>query len=101
MASEQIQTNTDPGAKENLLGLSPAQLVGFFESIGEKKFRATQVMKWIHQQGVTEISEMTNISKSLREKLDELAEIRPPEVISEHLSKDGTRKWLILSLIHI
>lgn len=96
MTAEQVQAS-DPGdsSRVNLLGLSPAQLVEFFESIGEKKFRATQVMKWIHQQGVTDILEMTNISKSLREKLADIAEIRPPEVISEHLSKDGTRKWLI------
>ena len=79
----------------NLLGLSPEQMIEFFESIGEKKFRATQVIKWIHQHGVADIDEMTNISKPLREKLKTVAEIRPPEVIADHLSEDGTRKWLI------
>ena len=82
-------------SRVNLLGLSPSQLVDFFAAIGEKKFRATQVMKWMHQHGVTDIHEMTNISKSLREKLAQTVEVRPPKVISEHLSKDGTRKWLI------
>jgi len=79
----------------NLLGLSPAQMEAFFESLGEKKFRATQVIKWIHQHGVEDIEQMTNISKPLREKLADLAEIRAPEVIADHLSQDGTRKWLI------
>lgn len=79
----------------NLLGLSPGQMIAFFESIGEKKFRADQVIKWIHQQGVDDIDLMTNISKPLREKLKSIAEIRSPDVIADHLSEDGTRKWLI------
>ena len=79
----------------NLLGLSPGQMVGFFESVGEKKFRASQVIKWLHQHGVADIDEMTNIGKPLREKLKTIAEIRPPEVVAEHVSEDGTRKWLI------
>ena len=79
----------------NLLGLSEAKLVAFFESIGEKKFRATQVMKWIHQYGVTDFDEMTNISKALREKLKQIAEVRPPELIKQLDSIDGTRKFLI------
>lgn len=79
----------------NLLGLSPVQMEEFFESIGEKKFRATQVIKWLHQQGVDDIDQMTNISKPLREKLKTIAEVRAPEVIADHLSEDGTRKWLI------
>ena len=96
MAAELISSPTsESGSLVNLLGMSPMQLIEFFESIGEKKFRAAQILKWIHQQGVTDIQQMTNISKPLREKLAQIAEIRPPEVISEHLSKDGTRKWLI------
>ena len=81
--------------KTNLLGLSPLQMVAFFENLGEKKFRATQVIKWIHQQGLSDIREMTNISKPLRDKLCQTAEIRAPEVVEDHLSTDGTRKWLI------
>jgi 23S rRNA (adenine2503-C2)-methyltransferase len=81
--------------KVNLLGLSPGKLVAFFESIDEKAFRARQVMKWIHQQGVTDFDQMTNLSKPLRERLKELAEVRLPEVVQEFDSADGTRKWLI------
>ncbi|MGH1429991.1 MAG: 23S rRNA (adenine(2503)-C(2))-methyltransferase RlmN [Neptuniibacter sp.] len=81
--------------KVNLLGLSPAKMEAFFDEIGEKKFRATQVLKWIHQLGASSFDEMTNISKALRQKLSEVAEIREPEVLLEKTSKDGTRKWVI------
>lgn len=81
--------------KINLLGLSPNGLESFFESIGEKRFRATQVLKWLHQQGASHFDEMTNISKALRQKLAEVADIREPEVVLEKISSDGTRKWVI------
>ena len=55
--------------KINLLGLSKSKMEAFFESIGEKKFRATQVIKWIHQNGANSFDEMTNVSKVLRNKL--------------------------------
>ncbi|VAW88346.1 23S rRNA (adenine(2503)-C(2))-methyltransferase @ tRNA (adenine(37)-C(2))-methyltransferase [hydrothermal vent metagenome] len=67
----------------------------FFASIGEKAFRATQVIKWIHQLGVTDIDEMTNLSKPLRACLREKAEIVMPEVVLERYSADGTIKWLM------
>lgn len=86
---------TESVKKINLLGLSPAKMEAFFDEIGEKKFRATQVLKWIHQLGATSFDEMTNISKALREKLAAIAEIREPEVLLEKTSKDGTRKWVI------
>lgn len=95
-------TNTDSAkdsavaaAKVNLLGLNQQKLIEFFESIGEKKFRAAQVLKWIHQMGVVDFDEMTNISKALREKLKRKAEIVLPEVVEQLDSKDGTRKFLI------
>ncbi len=81
--------------KVNLLGLSAEKLVSFFTSIDEKPFRATQVMKWIHQQGVDDFDQMTNLARALRAKLRDKAEIRAPEVASEEHSADGTRKWLI------
>ncbi|WIO75248.1 23S rRNA (adenine(2503)-C(2))-methyltransferase RlmN [Porticoccaceae bacterium LTM1] len=81
--------------KVNLLGLSAEKLAAFFASIDEKPFRATQVLKWIHQLGADDFEQMTNLSKSLRIKLQETAEIRPPEVVSQLDSADGTRKWLI------
>lgn len=81
--------------KTNLMGLSQAKLEAFFETLGEKRFRAAQLLKWIHQLGVTDFDEMTNVSKVLREKLKQVAEIRLPEVLSQHDSTDGTRKFLI------
>lgn len=82
-------------AKMNLLGLPEAKLIAFFESIGEKKFRAIQVMKWIHQLGADNFDDMTNVSKDLRAKLKNIAEIRLPEVVQQFDSTDGTRKFLI------
>ncbi|MCL4121142.1 UNVERIFIED_CONTAM: hypothetical protein GTU68_064289 [Idotea baltica] len=67
----------------------------FFEQIGEKRFRAGQLMKWIHHFSVDDFDHMTNISKSLREKLTKHAVIHAPEVVSEDISADGTRKWVI------
>lgn len=81
--------------KINLLGLSPTKLEDFFEQMGEKRFRATQVLKWLHQQGASSFDEMTNISKALRARLAEVAEIREPEILLDKTSRDGTRKWVI------
>ena len=82
-------------ARQNLLGLSREQMEAFFLSIGEKKFRATQVMKWIHQEGIDDFTAMTNLSKPLRDKLSQVAEIRGPGVVYEGTSSDGTRKWVL------
>ncbi|MEN0036192.1 MAG: 23S rRNA (adenine(2503)-C(2))-methyltransferase RlmN [Cellvibrio sp.] len=90
-----IAEAAEGSAKMNLLGLSEAKLVAFFESIGEKKFRAIQVMKWIHQLGADNFDDMTNVSKDLRAKLKNIAEIRLPEVVQQFDSTDGTRKFLI------
>ena len=79
----------------NLLGLDRAGLESFFESIGEKKFRATQVMKWIHQMGVTDFQQMNNLSKDLRNRLSETSCIQNLHVAKDLISKDGTRKWLL------
>ena len=81
--------------KTNLLGFSASKLGDFFEEIGEKRFRATQIIKWIHQVGEVDLDQMTNLSKDLRAKLKEVAEITLPEVVSCQDSVDGTRKWLI------
>jgi 23S rRNA (adenine2503-C2)-methyltransferase len=67
----------------------------FFAAMGEKPFRATQVMKWIFQEGIDDFAQMSNLSKALREKLQTVAEIRLPEVVQDHPSADGTRKWLL------
>ncbi|MEH6389636.1 MAG: 23S rRNA (adenine(2503)-C(2))-methyltransferase RlmN [Pseudomonas profundi] len=86
---------TDANGKINLLGLTQPKMEAFFEQLGEKRFRAGQIMKWIHHCGVDSFDDMTNISKALREKLRAVAEIRGPEVVSEDISKDGTRKWVV------
>lgn len=87
-------TDSAVSAKVNLLGLSPVKLAQWFVDIGEKPFRATQVLKWVHQMGVTDFEQMSNISKGLRSKLAERACIEPPKVIKQLDSADGTRKFL-------
>ena len=79
----------------NLMGLDRQAMEAYFTGLGEKSFRASQVMKWIHQVGVRDFAEMTNLSKALRASLSEQAEITVPEIISDNLSEDGTRKWLL------
>ena len=79
----------------NLMGLTRSQMEQFFEGMGEKRFRAQQVLKWIHHAGITQIEEMSNLGKALREKLMLVAEVRPPEIVSQQDSSDGTRKWAI------
>jgi 23S rRNA (adenine2503-C2)-methyltransferase len=81
--------------RTNLLGLDLKGLESFFVELDEKTFRARQLLQWIHQYRVTDFAEMTNLSKTLRQKLQDSAEIKPPEVLQEHISKDGTRKWII------
>ncbi len=82
-------------AKTNLLGLSRGELTDFFVTLGEKPFRAQQMLKWIHQAGVDNFDAMTNISKSLRSQLQQCAEIVAPEIVTQQDSTDGTRKWAI------
>lgn len=80
--------------RTNLLNFNLKQMRQYMESIGEKPYRAQQVMQWIHQVGCTSFDDMSNLSKALRQKLPELAEIKVPEVIACQESKDGTCKWL-------
>ncbi len=84
-----------PQVKVNLLGMTRVQLEQYFQDLGEKTFRAQQVLKWIHHGGVTRIEDMSNLGKALREKLLQVAEVRPPEIASQQDSSDGTRKWAI------
>jgi len=86
---------SEQAVKTNLLGLDRSAMEAFFSEMGEKAFRASQVMKWIHQHRVSDINEMTNLSKKLRDKLSEVAEVRLPEVIVDQRSEDGTHKWLL------
>ena len=80
---------------QNLMGMTHQDLEQYFSVVGEKSFRATQIMKWTHQQGVTDYDKMTNLSKSLRDWLNKNAQMKMPEMISEEISTDGTRKWLL------
>ncbi len=81
--------------KTNLIGLDRAELSAFFADLGEKPFRARQLLQWVHQRGVTDFEAMTDLSRGLRDRLGEVGEIRPPRVIREQLSADGTVKWLL------
>ncbi len=86
-----------PGAAErvNLLGLARPQLESFFTSLGERPFRARQVLKWVHARGASDFEPMTDLGRALRERLAEVAEIRAPAVEAHRTSADGTRKWLL------
>ena len=78
----------------NLLDFDAADLTAFFAGIGEKPFRAKQVLRWMHRFGQSDFDAMTDIAKSLREKLKAMASVTPPAIVSDKLSDDGTRKFL-------
>jgi len=96
--SKQPEPQDAPAEKRvNLLGQPPSALVDFFAGLGEKPFRARQVLQWIHQRNVDSFSEMTDLSMDLRARLGDIASLELPEVISEQTSADGTVKWLFES----
>lgn len=78
----------------NLLEFDLDGLAAFCEQLGEKRFRATQLFRWIHQKGATDFDQMSDLAKSLRSKLQGVATLEPLPIISEHTSVDGTVKWL-------
>ena len=82
-------------ALTNLLDLDPVELVAWCGALGEKPFRAKQLQRWIHQYGESDFEAMTDLAKSLRDKLKTRAVVSAPAVISDHTSTDGTRKWLV------
>ena len=79
----------------NLIGLAPDALAEFFEGLGEKRFRARQIMRWVYQRGVFDFDEMTDISLRLRRELRQIACLELPQAIRVEESADGTRKWLV------
>ena len=81
--------------KHNLLNYDQAGLEAYFAQMNEPAFRAQQVLKWVHQQGVMDFEQMTNLSKSLREKLKSQSHLTLPEIAREQKSHDGTVKWLL------
>lgn len=90
-----VHMTTPDSDSVNLLSLDRSAMEDLFARIGEKKFRATQVMKWIHQQGVTDFQLMNNLAKDLRNQLDQSTCIKNLQVDKDLLSTDGTRKWLL------
>ncbi|HHM05102.1 MAG TPA: 23S rRNA (adenine(2503)-C(2))-methyltransferase RlmN [Gammaproteobacteria bacterium] len=86
---------TETAAKIKLLDLDMEALGALFAEWGEKPFRATQVLQWVHQRGVDDFAAMTNLSKALRARLKAGMVVRVPECVWEQVSTDGTRKWLL------
>jgi 23S rRNA (adenine2503-C2)-methyltransferase len=78
----------------NLLDFDLEGLAAFCERLGEKRFRAVQLFRWIHQKGASRFDEMSDLAKSLREKLKAVAQVQALPVVSQHISTDGTIKWL-------
>lgn len=83
------------GAKVNLFNMDRKALMAYCESIGEKSFRAQQLLKWIHQRGITDFTQMSDLSKALRHKLMEHCEVKAPDILFHKPSADGTHKWLL------
>lgn len=91
MTLERVAVNPGP----NLFDLNQAALRQYFADMEERPFRAEQVMKWLYHQGVADFDGMTNLSKKLRERLAGAARFETPAIVSEQVSADGTRKWLM------
>ena len=81
--------------QQNLLNFDAQALTAYFTEMGEKPFRARQLMRWIYREGESDFAAMSNIAATLRDKLTQCACVGVPDVISEELSEDGTRKWLL------
>jgi 23S rRNA (adenine2503-C2)-methyltransferase len=82
-------------SRTNLLGLGPAELTAFVVGLGEKPFRARQLLKWIYRRGVADIEAMTDLGREFRGRLAASAEVRVPDIALTQVSADGTRKWLL------
>jgi 23S rRNA (adenine2503-C2)-methyltransferase len=81
--------------KTNLLGLDAAGLTAFFHTLGEKPFRARQVLQWVHQRRESDFARMSELAKDLRAKLVQRATVAAPQIVGDHVAADGTRKWLL------
>ena len=81
--------------KINLMDLDRKAMEAFFQSLGAKAFHGRNVLKWIHKHGVTDFDAMTDLSKALRSRLRDCAEIRVPEIVFDQPARDGTHKWLL------
>ena len=81
--------------RTNLLDLDGERLATFIAGLNEKPFRSKQLMRWVHQRGVSDVHLMSDLAKSFREQLDGSVEIKSLPVISDQTASDGTRKWLL------
>ncbi len=81
--------------RQNLIGLTRIEMQSFFASLGVREFHARQVLQWIYQRGINNFSQMTDLSKTFRDQLQQLAQVTVPETLTVRESSDGTRKWLL------
>ncbi len=90
-----MNASPDSTAKTNLLGLTRSELEAFVDGMGEKPFRARQLLKWLYKRCVADFDQMTDLAKSFRERLKEVAVVATPSITTTQVSADGTRKWLL------
>ena len=81
--------------RQNLIGMTRIEMQSFFVSLGVREFHARQVMRWIYQRGIDNFAQMTDLSKVLRDSLQQLSKVTVPETVVVHQSTDSTRKWLL------
>ncbi len=81
--------------RQNLIGMARIEMQSFFASLGVREFHARQVLQWVYQRGINDFSQMTDLSKALRDQLQQLAQITVPETVTVQQSSDNTRKWLL------
>ncbi|UCB54654.1 MAG: 23S rRNA (adenine(2503)-C(2))-methyltransferase RlmN [Thiotrichales bacterium] len=95
MRSLIVQDNHLSAETLNLLDLDRQGLETYFSAMGEKSFRASQVVQWLHQKGILDVQQMTNISQALRDRLQSETRVHMPEIVYDATSSDGTRKWVL------
>ncbi len=88
-------TPTPTSCRTNLLGLPRPELESFVQTLGSKPFRGRQLMNWLYKRGESDFDRMTDLAKDFRVQLAAHAEVRVPEIVTEQISSDGTRKWLL------
>ena len=97
MPADAVTLMNSADENPNLIGMPRAELEDFFVGLGEKPYRARQVLQWIHQRDASGFDVMTDLSRKLRERLEQVARIELPQVLRESASADGTVKWLFES----
>ena len=95
MSANPLTIEAQAAGKPNLLGYSGDELLSFVESIGQRPYRARQLMHWMHRRHVLDFDAMTDLSLALREELKSVASVAPPSVLRKSSSEDGTIKWLL------